>query len=48
MNLYRGCAHDCIYCDDQSEKYQDQGNFEQEIVVKTNAVEVLKKELNPT
>ncbi len=45
-NLYRGCAHDCIYCsycDGLAEKYQVQGNFEQEIVVKTNAVEVLKK-----
>jgi len=48
MNLYRGCAHDCIYCDGRAEKYQVQDNFEAEIVVKTNAVEVLKKELNPT
>jgi DNA repair photolyase len=47
MNLYRGCAHDCIYCDGRAEKYQVQDNFEAEIIVKTNAVEVLKKELNP-
>ena len=48
MNLYRGCAHNCIYCDGRAERYQVQGNFEQEIIVKTNAIEGLKKELNPT
>jgi DNA repair photolyase len=47
MNLYRGCAHDCVYCDGRSEKYQIQDNFEQKIIVKINAVELLKKELIP-
>ena len=46
MNLYRGCAHNCVYCDGRSEKYFVQDNFEQKIIVKKNAVEVLKKELN--
>ena len=40
MNLYRGCMHNCSYCDGHAEKYQVQVNFEQEIFVKTNAVEV--------
>ena len=43
MNLYRGCQHGCIYCDTRSECYGigDISN----ISVKTNALELLKKEL---
>lgn len=44
MNLYRGCQHQCIYCDSRSECYQIE-NFNQEILVKTNAVELLRAEL---
>jgi DNA repair photolyase len=40
MNLYRGCQHRCIYCDSRSECYQID-NFDREILVKTNAVELL-------
>lgn len=44
MNLYRGCQHQCIYCDSRSECYQIE-NFNQEVLVKTNAVELLQAEL---
>jgi DNA repair photolyase len=47
MNLYRGCAHDCIYCDGRAEKYRVEGSFSEDVVVKTNAVEILKRELDP-
>jgi len=47
MNLYRGCAHNCVYCDGRSERYQVDGVFGEDVAVKTNAVEVLRKELNP-
>jgi DNA repair photolyase len=43
MNLYRGCQHQCIYCDSRSECYQIE-NFA-DILVKTNAIELLGKEL---
>lgn len=43
MNLYRGCPHQCIYCDSRSECYHIE-NF-RDVLVKTNAVELLEKEL---
>ena len=43
MNIYRGCQHQCIYCDSRSECYQIE-DF-QDVIVKTNAVELLEKEL---
>jgi DNA repair photolyase len=45
MNLYRGCSHDCAYCDGRAEKYQVQGRFGEDIQVKVNAVEVIQREL---
>jgi len=45
MNLYRGCAHNCVYCDGRSEKYRVDGEFGQDVAVKINAVDVLRKEL---
>ena len=39
MNLYRGCQHQCIYCDSRSECYQIK-NFA-DIHVKVNAVDLL-------
>ena len=39
MNLYRGCQHQCIYCDSRSECYQ-LGDLAQ-IRVKVNALELL-------
>lgn len=44
INLYRGCTHGCIYCDSRSDIYQLKHKFE-DIEVKENAVELLKKEL---
>ena len=44
MNLYRGCQHRCIYCDSRSECYQIE-NFDRDVLVKTNAIELLRKEL---
>lgn len=44
MNLYRGCQHHCIYCDSRSACYQ-LDNFDQEVVVKVNAVELLAEQL---
>jgi DNA repair photolyase len=43
MNLYRGCQHNCIYCDSRSECYGIE-NFNT-IQVKENAHELLAKEL---
>jgi len=43
MNIYRGCQHQCIYCDSRSECYQIE-NFK-DVLVKVNAVELLSKEL---
>ncbi len=43
MNLYRGCQHQCIYCDSRSECYQIE-NFA-EIQVKVNALERLSDEI---
>ncbi len=44
FNLYRGCQHQCIYCDSRSECYQIE-NFNQDVLVKANAIELLRKEL---
>lgn len=44
INIYRGCTHGCIYCDSRSDIYQFNHEFE-DIEVKENAVELLKREL---
>jgi len=44
MNLYRGCTHNCIYCDSRSACYQFTHDFE-DIEVKRNAVEILDRQL---
>ena len=44
MNLYRGCSHRCIYCDSRSECYEID-NFDGEIVVKANAIDLLTDRL---
>ena len=43
MNLYRGCQHQCIYCDSRSECYGID-DFD-DIQVKANALELLPREL---
>lgn len=40
MNIYRGCAHGCIYCDSRSKCYHIEHDFE-DIEVKQNAPELL-------
>jgi DNA repair photolyase len=44
MNLYRGCQHRCIYCDSRSECYQIE-DFDGEVLVKANAIDLLHEEL---
>ena len=44
MNLYRGCAHQCIYCDTRSACYEIE-DFDHEVLVKQNALDLLEKEL---
>ncbi len=44
MNLYRGCQHHCIYCDSRSKCYGND-RFDDDVLVKTNAVDLLAKEL---
>ncbi len=48
MNLYRGCAHNCVYCDGRAEKYNVEGEFGREVAVKINALEILSRELDPS
>ena len=43
LNLYRGCQHQCIYCDSRSECYRIE-NFN-DILVKANAIDLLRREL---
>ncbi len=43
MNLYRGCQHQCIYCDSRSLCYGIE-NFA-DILIKANAIDLLRKEL---
>lgn len=47
MNLYRGCTHNCAYCDGRADRYYVEGEFGCDVSVKTNAIEVLRKELDP-
>lgn len=47
MNFYRGCTHNCVYCDGRSEKYQVEGEFGEEVAVKINAIDILRRELDP-
>jgi DNA repair photolyase len=48
MNLYRGCTHNCVYCDGRADRYYVEGDFGKDVTVKTNAIEILKKELDPS
>lgn len=45
MNLYRGCGHDCLYCDGRAERYYVEGEFGRDVVAKVNAVDLLEREL---
>jgi DNA repair photolyase len=52
INVYRGCSHACSYCFARpTHEYLDLDagrDFERVIVVKTNAVELLRHELRPS
>ena len=41
VNVYRGCAHGCVYCDSRSACYQFRHDFE-DIEIKENAPELLE------
>lgn len=45
MNIYRGCLHNCIYCDSRSLCYQMSHDFE-DIAIKENSIELLENELS--
>ncbi|HUV52949.1 MAG TPA: radical SAM protein [Dehalococcoidia bacterium] len=47
MNLYRGCTHSCVYCDGRAEGYYVDGEFGKDVTVKVNAIELLRRELDP-
>ena len=44
MNLFRGCEHNCIYCDSRSKCYRIEHDFE-DIEVKENSLELLEQAL---
>jgi len=44
INLYRSCQHQCIYCDSRSECYRIE-DFNHDVLVKTNAIDLLREEL---
>lgn len=48
LNLYRGCSHNCSYCDGRAEGYFTNADFAKNITVKTNAPELLERELTPS
>lgn len=45
MNIYRGCEHRCVYCDSRSDCYGI-SDFDHELLVKENAIELLEDELS--
>jgi DNA repair photolyase len=42
---YHACAHGCLYCDGRAERYFVEGEFDRDIVIRTNAPILLDKEL---
>ena len=42
---YMACGHGCRYCDGRAEKYWVEGDFERDIVVRTNLPGLLRQEL---
>lgn len=42
---YQGCGHGCLYCDGRAEKYYVEGDFEHDIVARTNVPSLLAEEL---
>jgi DNA repair photolyase len=42
---YGACEHGCLYCDGRAERYYVEGEFDRDIVARTNAPDVLASEL---
>lgn len=42
---YRGCTHACLYCDGRAEKYYVEGDFEKDIVVRKNLIELVERDI---
>jgi len=42
---YRGCGHGCRYCDGRAEKYYVEGDFERDIMVRSNLSDLVKGEV---
>lgn len=42
---YRGCGHGCVYCDGRAEKYYVEGDFERDIVVRTNIAQAARSSI---
>jgi len=42
---YRGCGHGCRYCDGRAEKYYVEGDFERDIMVRTNLPDLVLTEV---
>ncbi|HBD96474.1 MAG: hypothetical protein A2015_15080 [Spirochaetes bacterium GWF1_31_7] len=42
---YRGCSHGCLYCDGRAEKYFVEGNFESDIAVRNNLIELVTRDI---
>ena len=47
LNIYRGCGHNCVYCDGRDERYRVPDNFGEDIVARENAPQLLDDALNP-
>ena len=43
LNPYRGCSHGCVYCDARANQYGLSESFDQQVLVKENAVAVLER-----
>ncbi len=47
LNIYRGCRHNCVYCDGRYEGYRVPDEFGVDIVARENAPQLLDAALNP-
>jgi DNA repair photolyase len=45
MSPYQACAHGCAYCDGRAERYFIEGEFDRDIVIRSNIATVLEREL---
>jgi DNA repair photolyase len=42
---YRGCAHGCRYCDGRAEKYYVEGEFDRDILARTNLPDLVARDV---